>query len=82
MGKQVLRPDAESLKAKDPDHGNPMIEGAQHFDKGYESDADVFKRLETYPSDKERGNHYVKLNNEMVSRDSKKLHRNKFTKIA
>lgn len=82
MGKQMLRPDAESLKAKDPDRGNPIVEGMHHFDKGYESDEEVFDRSKTYPNGAERGNRYVKLAKEMISKDSKKLERSKFTKIA
>jgi hypothetical protein len=82
MAKERSRADAHSIKQKDPDRGPPMMEGAHHWDKGYDSDSDVFDRNESYPADHERGNSYVKLNKEMVSRDSKKLNRSKFTKIA
>ena len=65
-----------------PDKGPAMMWGEHHFDKGYESDSDVFKRNESYPDDEQRGNEYVKANREMVTRDSAKLKRSKFTKIA
>jgi hypothetical protein len=73
------------LKSSNPDKGPKMVEGAHSFDKGYESDADVFKRKESYPGHSgmgERGNEYVKNNREIVSRDSAKLKRSHFTKIA
>lgn len=70
------------LKATNPDKGPPMLEGQHYFDKGYESDGDVFKRNESYPGDEQRGNEYVKMAREMVTRDSTKLKRSKFTKIA
>jgi hypothetical protein len=72
-------------KRSNPDRGPKMIEGAHHFDKGYESDSDVFLRKETYPGHSghgERGNEYVKHNREIISRDSAKLKRSHFTKIA
>ena len=70
------------LKSTNPDTGPAMMWGEHHFDKGYESDADVFKRNESYPGDVQRGNEYVKNNREIISRDSKKLKRSEFTKIA
>lgn len=69
-------------KHSDPDRGPPMKEGAHHFDKGYVSDEDHFSPRGAYPQDHERGNDYMKLQNEIVHRDSKKLSREKFTKIA
>lgn len=74
--------EAESRKRMNPDRGPPMLEGEHHFDKGYESDSDVFKRNESYPGDTQRGNEYVKHNREIISRDSKKLKRSEFTKIS
>jgi hypothetical protein len=70
------------LKGTNPDRGPPMIEGEHYFDKGYESDSDVFLRNESYPGDMQRGNEYVRNNREIISRDSKKLNRGKFSKIA
>jgi|GEM_PF-2610240 hypothetical protein len=65
-----------------PDKGPPMLMGEHHFDKGYESDSEVFDRSKSYPGDEQRGNEYVKANKEMISRDSTKLKRSKFSKIA
>jgi len=73
---------ASSMKNKDPDRGPPMIEGAHHFDKGYDSDEEHFSPRKEFPQDHERGNRYMSKQNEIVSRDSKKLTRGKFTKIA
>lgn len=73
---------SEGIKEKNHDRGPPMIEGAHHFDKGYESDAEVFARSSSYPDDHERGNSYVNLNREIIHRDSSKLDRSKFSKIA
>lgn len=71
-----------SLKSSNPDKGPRMMEGAHHFDKGYISDNDYFAPKNEYPGDHERGNHYMQMQNEIVARDSKKLRRDKFTKIA
>lgn len=68
-------------KYGDPDKGPKMIEGAHHFDKGYESD-DEYVHPKGYPGDKYRGNRYMEHQNEIVHADSKKLNREKFTKIA
>jgi hypothetical protein len=65
-----------------PDRGPPMKEGPHHFDKGYTSDHDHFSPPKEYPGDHERGNQYMKHQNEIISRDSKKLRREQFTKIA
>jgi hypothetical protein len=65
----------------DPDRGPPMHEGAHHWDKGYASD-DEHVHPKSYPGDHQRGNPYMKLQNEIVHRDSKKLNREKFSKIA
>jgi hypothetical protein len=64
-----------------PDKGPQMLEGQHYFDKGYESDSDVFLRKESYPDNEQRGNEYVKLNREIIKRDSKKLERSEFSKI-
>lgn len=66
----------------DPDKGPPMHEGAHHWDMGYKSDNDHFSPRGEYPGDHERGNHYMNLQNEIVKRDSAKLRREKFSKIA
>lgn len=82
MPKEHSRADAHSIKAKDPDRGPPMHEGAHHWDKGYDSDNEHFSPRGEYPGDHERGNPYMKLQNEIVGKDSKKLRREKFSKIA
>jgi len=66
----------------DPDKGPPMNEGEIRFDKGYKSDDEHFSPHGLYPGEHERGNHYMHLQNEAVERDSKKLKRSHFTKIA
>lgn len=76
------REGASRLKGSNPDRGPKMIEGAHHFDKGYESDHEHFSPSKEFPGDEERGNAYMKHQNEIVGRDSKKLRREKFTKIA
>lgn len=68
-------------KNSNPDHGPKMIEGAHHFDKGYESDHEHFSPKYEFPHDHERGNKYMNHQNEIVKKDSKKLAREKFTKI-
>lgn len=69
----------------DPDRGPPMLEGAHHFDKGYMSDEKEFSPLagsnhDTH--DHQRGNHYMKLQNDAVHRDDAKIRKGKFSKIA
>ena len=86
-GSNNTRPDkgereGNKLKGTNPDKGPRMIEGMHHFDKGYESDGDVFGDDKVFPHDHQRGNEYVRLNREISSRDNKKLTRGKFTKIA
>lgn len=76
------REGAARLKKSNPDHGPKMIEGAHHFDKGYDSDSEVFDRSKSYPGNHQRGNEYVDLNKEIISKDSAKLRRGHFTKIA
>ena len=69
-------------KHSDPDRGPPMHEGAHHWDKGYTSDEEHFSPRGVYPDDHHRGNRYMEHQNEIVHRDSKKLNREKFSKIA
>lgn len=65
---------------KDPDRGHQMKTGELPFDKGYETSN---KNLSHgFPEAKERGNRYVEMQNEYMSKDSKKLARSKFSKIA
>jgi hypothetical protein len=64
-----------------PDIGPEVKMGAHHWDKGYMADEDVFDRDESYPDDMQRGNEYVKMNKEIVKRDSTKLKRSPFSKI-
>ena len=82
MPKDRSRAGAESIKRQNPDRGPPMIEGAHHFDKGYDSDENYFSPPDAYPDNHMRGNPYMPLQNEIVHRDSKKLNRQKFSKIA
>lgn len=72
----------EKMKGRDPDRGPPMIEGEHHYDKGYSSDEETFSPRGVYPDDNQRGNRYFSLQNEAVTKDSKKLNRSKFSKIA
>lgn len=65
----------------DPDKGPPMLEGAHHFNKGYVSDEKHFSPDSDMHS-QERGNKYMKMQNEIVHRDTRKLKANKFSKIA
>jgi len=74
--------EGNKMKGANPDRGPPMMFGEHKFDKGYESDADVFARGESFPADMQRGNEYVSMNREIVKRDSKALARDKFSKIA
>ncbi len=80
--KDRSREGASRIKHTNPDRGPPMLEGAHHFDKGYESDEETFSPRNAYPDNHMRGNPYMKLQNEIVGRDSKKLKRGHFTKIA
>lgn len=76
------REGASRLKNSNPDRGPRMIESAHYFDKGYESDNEYFSPRNEFPGNEERGNAYMKHQNEIVGRDSKKLRREKFSKIA
>lgn len=78
----MSKADSKSIKGKNPDRGPAMREGAHHYDKGYESDEEHFSPRGAYPGDHMRGNEYMKHQNEIVGRDSKKLNREKFSKIA
>ncbi len=71
-----------NFREKNPDKGPQMKEGKMEFDKGYMSDHEYFSPKKEYPGDTERGNEYMKHQNEIVARDSKKLKRDRFTKIA
>jgi hypothetical protein len=74
--------EGSKMKGVNPDRGPPMMFGEHKFDKGYESDADVFARSSSFPDDEQRGNEYVKMNREIIHRDTKALKRDKFSKIA
>lgn len=82
MPKHGHNSSGHSVKGSDPDRGPPMHEGAHHWDKGYMSDEEHFSPKGVYPDDHMRGNAYMKHQNEIVHRDSKKLNREKFSKIA
>jgi hypothetical protein len=75
-------PKHKGMRHGDPDRGPPMLEGAHHWDKGYTSDNEYFAPQGVYPDDHQRGNAYMEHQNEICHRDSKKLNREKFTKIA
>ena len=49
-----------SIKNSNPDHGRAS------YDKGYESDESHFSPPGVYPGKKERGNEYMKHQNEAV----------------
>lgn len=67
-------------KNHNPDRGPPMMEGAHHFNKGYTSDDEYFDPH--YGKDHERGNDYMPMQNERCHKDTKKIERSKFSKIA
>jgi hypothetical protein len=76
------REGARALKNTNPDRGPKMIEGAHKFDKGYESDDDTFQPTKNMFPSGQRGNEYMKLNNEWQKKDAGKLARQKFSKTA
>ena len=77
------REGAKHLKGTNPDRGPPMMEGAHHFDKGYDSDEDTFSPTRhEFPDNDMRGNSYMSLNNEWQKKDAGKLGRSRFTKTA
>lgn len=85
-GQNNTHPDKAEREGKkemhsNPDRGPAMEFGQHHFDKGYESDADVWKRKESYPGDEQRGNDYRDANREIITRDSTKMRRQEFSKI-
>ncbi len=61
-----------------PDRGPQMHSGAHHFDKGYTSDSEMSHGGNP---EHERGNKYLKLQNEILSKDKSKLARSKCSKI-
>lgn len=67
-------------KSRNPDKGHQMKTGDLPFDKGYETSNKNISHA--YPESKERGNRYVDLQNDYMGKDSKKLARSKFSKIA
>ena len=81
-GMDKTEKEASRMKRTNPDKGPEMIEGQHYFDKGYDSDSEVFKRSSSYPGNEQRGNDYVRNNREIIERDSKKLKRSEFSKIA
>lgn len=72
------------MKGRDPDRGPPMIEGAHHWDKGYMSDEERSGLGGEQYGEKghQRGNRYLDLQNQIISKDNSKMKRGKFTKIA
>ena len=59
-----------------------MKEGAHKYDKGYTSDSEHFSPDAGKSDSDYRGNMYMKMQNEIVSRDNKKMSKDKFSKIA
>ena len=59
----------------------PNFDVVENSDLANESDSEVFDRSKSYPGDEQRGNEYVKMAKEMISRDSAKLKRSKFSKV-
>lgn len=83
MPKYEHSQEGNSVKHSNPDKGPPMREGAHSFDKGYMSDDELFQPTKNmFPDNNERGNEYMKLNNEWQKKDAGKLARSKFSKIA
>jgi hypothetical protein len=72
----------QSPKRNDPDRGPPMNEGPHYYNKGYVSDEEYFSPGTHDIHGVERGNDYMPMQNEIVSRDTKKIKRSKFSKIA
>lgn len=69
-------------KGMNPDVGPKMMEGKHQFNKGYESDSSYFSPQAGSSEHAYRGNEYMKLQNEITSRDTKKMSKDKFSKIA
>lgn len=67
-------------KNNDPDKGNPMNEGEMRFNKGYEEQHG--NESPYFPKRGQRGNDYTALQNKIKSRDTSKISRGMFTKIA
>lgn len=77
------REGAKHLKGTNPDRGPPMMEGAHHFDKGYDSDEDTFSPTRhEFPDNEMRGNAYFQMRNPSQKMDAHKLARSKFSKQA
>lgn len=73
---------SESLKRSNPDHGGTIRETEHKFDKGYMSDDEYAELGGKFPERGMRGNEYLKMQNEIIKRDSKKIVNDKFSKIA
>jgi len=80
--KHEVGKESKSIRSKNPDKGPPIMEGAHHFDKGYESDHETFTNEKLYPDNHQRGNAYFAMTNEAKAKDSTKLKRGHFTKMA
>ena len=73
---------AEKLKRSNPDHGGAIREMQHSFDKGYMSDVEHAELGGKFPEAHMRGNEYLKMQNEILARDKKKIVSDKFSKIA
>jgi hypothetical protein len=70
------------MKGMNPDRGPKMMEGEHTWNKGYVSDEEHFSPESKSNDDDYRGNMYMDLQNEAVRRDTSKIDRSKFSKIA
>ncbi len=75
-------PKSDSLKHSNPDHGGTIHEMEHKFDKGYISDDEYAEMGGKFPEAHMRGNEYMKHQNEIIKRDSRKIVSDKFSKIA
>ena len=73
-------PMTDGIKGANPDTGPKMVEGEHHYDKGYASDNSLTDAGD-FPDNDHRGNAYMKMREQINSRDSAKLKRSKFSKI-
>jgi hypothetical protein len=71
---------SHNIKNSDPDKGPRMMEGAHHWNKGYQSDNEMTGGA--FPEKHMRGNRYLHLQNEISREDATKIERSKRHKIS
>lgn len=71
---------SDGVSKSNPDKGPQMHEGAHHWDKGYMSDKEMSHG--GFPEHHMRGNNYLHLQDEILSRDGKKIAHSKRHKIS